>query len=113
MKNIYIIIGLVVVFINSIIGMIFTTYETFNWLTADVVIILNIILLQVLYYMNISDGFKIALNFIFIVIGFSSFILSIILDNKIEDNILLSSIIVLFSLQVILLILTNALKSKK
>lgn len=113
MKNIYIIIGFITVLINSLTGLIFKNYETLNWLTADVVIILNVILLQILYYSKISDGYKIALNFIFPVLGFVSFILSIKLENKLENNILLVSMIILLSIQTILLIITNALKPKK
>lgn len=113
MKNIYIIIGFIAVLINSLTGVIFKNYETFNWLTADAVIILNVLLLQILSYSKISDGFKIALNFIFPVLGFVSFILSIKLENKLENNILLVVMIILLSIQTILLIITNALKPNK
>ena len=99
--------------INSLIGVIIKNYETFNWLTADAVIILNVLLLQILYYSKISDGFKIALNFIFPVLGFVSFILSIKLENKLENNILLVGMIILLSIQTILLIITNSLKPNK
>lgn len=113
MKNIYIIIGLVAVFVNSMIGIIFKAYDTFNWLTADAVIILNVILLQILSHSKISDGFKVALNFIFPVLGFVTFILSIRLEKQIENNILLSVMIILLSIQIFLLIITNYLKSNK
>lgn len=111
MKNIYIVIGLVAVLINSLIGIIFKTYETFNWLFADAVIILNVILLQILYHSKISDGFKVALNFILPVLGFVTFILSLKLENKLENNFLLSGILILFSIQIILLMITNTLKT--
>lgn len=113
MKNIYILIGLVAVFVNSMIGIIFKAYSTFNWLTADAVIILNVILLQILSQSKISDGFKVALNFIFPVLGFVTFILSIRLEKQIENNILLSVMIILLSIQIFLLIITNNLKSNK
>ena len=113
MKNIYILIGLVAVFVNSMIGIIFKAYGTFNWLTADAVIILNVILLQILSHSKISDGFKVALNFIFPVLGFVTFILSIRLEKQIENNILLSVMIILLSIQIFLLIITNNLKSNK
>jgi len=113
MKKLYIIIGVIAVLINSLFGLIFKNYETFNWITADAVIILNVILLLILSHSKISDGFKVALNFIFPVLGFVSFLLSIKLENKLENNILLSIIIILLSLQTILLIITNTLKTKK
>lgn len=113
MKNIYIILGFIAVLINSLIGVIFKNYETFNWLTANAVIILNVILLQILSHSKISDGFKVALNFIFLVLGFVTFILSIRLEKQIENNVLLSVMIILLSIQIFLLIITNTLKSNK
>lgn len=113
MKNIYIIIGLVAIFVNSLLGIIFKAYETFNWLTADAVIIINVMLLQILSHSKISDGFKVALNFIFPVLGFVTFILSIRLDKQLENNFLLSVMIILLSIQLFLLIITNTLKSNK
>ncbi len=111
MKNIYILIGLVAVFVNSMIGIIFKAYSTFNWLTADAVIILNVILLQNLSQSKISDGFKVALNFIFPVLGFLTFILSIRLENQIENNILLAALLFLICIQIVLLIITNSFKT--
>jgi hypothetical protein len=113
MKNIYIVIGVVAVLTNSLFGIIFKTYETFNWLTADLVIIINVLLLKMLSHSRISDGFKVALNFIFPVVGFVTFFISIKLENKLENNILLTGIIILLSIQIILLIVTNALKMNK
>lgn len=113
MKNIYIIIGLVAIFVNSLLGIIFKAYETFNWLTADAVIIINVMLLQILSHSKISDGFKVALNFIFPVLGFVTFILSIRLEKQLENNFLLSVMIIILSIQIFLLIITNTLKSNK
>jgi len=113
MKNIYLLIGLMGVLVNSLFGIIFKSYETFNWLAADAIIFLNVLLLYILSHSKISDGFKVALHLIFPVLGFISFVLSIRLDNKLENNILLSGIIILSSIQIILLIITNALKTNK
>ena len=111
MKNIYFIIGCIAVFINSLIGVIFKDYELFNWLTADAVIIINVLILQSLYNLKISDGFKVSLNFVMPVIGLITFILSIKLENNIENNILLSGVIILLSIQIILLIFTRNLRN--
>lgn len=113
MKNIYILIGIVAVLINSLFGIIFRDYKTFNWISADAVIILNIILLLVLSHSKISDGFKVAMNFILPFIGFVIFVLTVKLENKLENNYLLSGILILFSVQVILLVLIKSLKIKQ
>lgn len=113
MKNIYIIIGSVAVLVNSLIGIIFTKYQTFNWLTSDAIIIINALLLHILSHSKISDGFKVALSFIFPVLGLISFFISVTLEDKLENNISLIGILILLSLQIILLIITNSLKTNK
>lgn len=113
MKNIYIIIGAVAVLINSLIGLIFTSYQTFNWLTSDAIIIINALLLHFLSHSKISDGFKVALTFIFPIIGLISFFFSLTLETKLENNISLVGILILTSIQIILLIITNSLKTNK
>lgn len=111
MKNIYIIIGAIAVLINSSIGLIFTSYQTFNWLTSDVIIIINAVLLHFLSHSKISDGFKVALTFIFPILGLISFLFSLRLEDKLENNISLAGILILLSLQIILLIITNSFKT--
>lgn len=113
MKNLYIIIGAVVVLINSLIGLIFSSYQTFNWLTSDVVIIFNALLLHFLSHSKISDGFKVALTFIFPVLGLISFFFSLRLEDKLENNISLVGILILTSIQIIILIIANSLKTEK
>ena len=110
MKNILIVIGILAILINSLIGIIFRDYKTFNWISADAVIIVNIILLLFLHHSKISDGFKVAMNFILPFLGLIIFGLTIKLENKLEDNYLLSSILILFSVQIILFVLINAIK---
>ena len=113
MKNIYIIIGAVVVLINSLIGLIFSSYQTFNWLTSDVVIIINALLLHFLSHSKISDGFKVSLTFIFPVLGLISFFFSLRLEDQLENNISLVGILILTAIQIILLIIANSLKTDK
>ena len=111
MKNIYIIIGAVIVLINSLVGLIFSEYQPFNWLTSDAVIIINTLLLHFLSHSKISDGFKVALTFIFPILGLISFLFSLRLEDKLENNISLAGILILLSLQIILLIITNSFKT--
>lgn len=113
MKNIYIIIGVVVVLINSLIGLIFSSYQTFNWLSSDVIIIINALLLHFLSHLKISDGFKVALTFIFPILGLISFFFSLSLEDKLENNISLVGILILTSIQTIILIIANSLKTDK
>lgn len=113
MKNIYIIIGAVVVLINSLIGLIFSSYQTLNWLSSDIIIIINAALLHFLAHSKISDGFKVALTFIFPIFGLISFCFSLGIVDKFENNISLVGILILTSIQIIFLIIANPLKTGK
>ena len=113
MKNIYLVIGSVVIFINSIIGLIFTSYSTFNWVTSDIIIIINTFLLHSLVNSRLSDGFKVSLSFIYPILGLIEFAFSVNLENKLENNFLLACLIVFLSIQIILLIIANSLKTIK
>ena len=113
MKNLYLIIGLILISINSIIGLIFTNYSSFNWLVSDLIILINILFLFLFSNSKISDGFKFSIPFIYVITGLTTFILSINLEKKIENNFILSSILILVSVQIILFIITNSLKTIK
>jgi hypothetical protein len=112
MKNLYIIICAVLVLINSLIGLIFTQYQTFNWLTADAIIIINAILLISLANAKIVDGFKIALTFILSILGVLAFLISFRLNSNIENNFLLAGILIIFSFQILLLIAAKHFKKE-
>lgn len=113
MKNIYLTIGAVIIVINSVIGLIFNSYTTFNWLSSDVVILINTLFLYYISSSKIHDGFKVALSFILPSIGLLSFILSLKLEKKIENNIILVFLICSIAIQFLLLIITNYLKTIK
>lgn len=113
MKNIYILIGVIAVVINSLFGIIFKTYEVFNWITCDAVIIINVVILQLLSHSRISDGFKVSITFIFTLLGIITFFISIKLENKLENNLNLAVVIFLLAIQIILLTITKLLKSNK
>jgi hypothetical protein len=108
MKKIYLAIGLILVVLNTIIGLIFSGYSTF--ISSDIVIIINTLLLSAIANSKISDGFKVSFSFIFPLLGFVSFILACIMDNKLNDNILLTGVLIISTIQITLLIFTSLLK---
>jgi hypothetical protein len=110
MKKIYLAIGLILVVLNTIIGLIFSGYSTFNFISSDIVIIINTLLLSAIANSKISDGFKVSFSFIFPLLGFVSFILACIMDNKLNDNILLTGVLIISTIQITLLIFTSLLK---
>ena len=112
MKKMYIIIGFIAILVNSLIGIIFIPYQSFNWLTADVIIIINMFLLRWVYQSKISDGFKVSLAFILPLLGLIAFLMSLTLEIKFENNISLAGILVLLAIQLALLTITKHLKNQ-
>lgn len=107
MKNIFLIIGFVALVLNTIIGLIFSGYSTFNFISSDIVILINTLLLYIISNSKISDGFKVSFSFIFPLLGFVSFILACIMDSKLNDNISLTGVLIISTIQISLLIITN------
>ena len=54
------------------------------------------------YKSNASDGFKVALTFIVPIFSLISFILAVLLPNKLENNIFLIILIISVSIQILL-----------
>jgi hypothetical protein len=54
------------------------------------------------YKSNASDGFKVALTFIAPIFSLMSFILAVLLPNKLENNIFLIILIISVSIQILL-----------
>ena len=57
MKNIFLTIGIVFIIVNSVIGFIFSSYTTFNWLTSNTVILINTLFLHYISNSKIIDHF--------------------------------------------------------
>jgi hypothetical protein len=105
MKNIFTYIGLILILLNSLIGLISSSYSTFNWVTNDVIILLNTVLLSLIANSKQKDGFKISFSFILPIIGLVQLILGTMIENKLEDNYKLIFIICLFVVQLLFVLL--------
>ena len=111
MKNLNLIIGLILILINSIFGWLFTFYPLLNCVISNFVIIINTILLLILGRSNINDGFKISLSFIYPFIGFVTFILSIGVNSELHNNNKLALIIILVAIQTLILFVVKNFKN--
>ena len=90
--------------LNSIIGLILNVYDTFNWITNDVIILFNMLIMLQLTQLSVKDGFKIGLGFLFPIMAIMEFTLGVLLKNKFEDNFYLILILILVFMQILMLI---------
>ena len=67
--------------LNSIVGLILSSYDIFNWIVNDIVILFNTCFFVYLAVSNIKDGFKFGISFLFVFIAIIQFILGRLMKN--------------------------------
>ena len=98
MKNLTLVLGVIILLLNLVIGLIFSSYKPFN-------ICLNSGVLYILGVSQIKDGFKISLSFLFLIAAAIEFFMALIVPNEWENNATLTMLILLFAGQVILYVI--------
>jgi len=101
-------IGAILIVLNSLIGLITTSYPTFNWVLANAVIMLQLFIINYILTTKLKNGFKIGILPIFVIAGFLSLIAAIITDSNIADNLSLIVLALILSVELILLILVKS-----
>lgn len=107
MSKIIIYLGSLFVFVNTIIGLLISNYLPFNWLSIDVILVINSALLYKLSIDNISNGYKISLSFIYPFLCFISIALALISPEKYKDNYFLIGFILIILIQISLYIIAK------
>ena len=105
MKNLTLIIGGIILLLNLVIGLIFSSYKPFNIGLNSAIIILNTLILYSLGVAQIKDGFKISLSFLFLIAAVIEFILALFIPESFENNVALTMLILLFAGQAILYVI--------
>ena len=107
MNKVIINIGLVLLFANTIVGLLLTNYSNFNWLTADAVLLVNIFLNYEVSTSKRNDGFKISLSFIYFFLTIISVILAILSPCRVKDNYFIIIIILIAFFEFALWLITR------
>ena len=105
MKNLTLVIGGIILVLNLVIGLIFSSYKPFNIGLNSGVIIVNTLMLYFLGVSQIKDGFKISLSFLFLIAAVIELIIALFVPNEWENNVTLTMLILLFAGQVILYVI--------
>jgi len=112
MSKIILLLGTLFIIVNTIIGLLLSNYLPFNWISVDIVLLINTILLyQISSNSIISDGYKISLSLIFPLLGLISIILAILSTEKYKDNYYLIGFISILAIEIILFLLAKNIKS--
>ena len=111
MSKIIIYLGSLLVAVNSIIGLLISNYLPFNWLSVDIILIINTILLSKLSTYNISNGYKISLSFVYPFLCFISIVLALLSPSKFQDNYNVIGFILILLAQSTFLIIAKKIKT--
>jgi len=102
MKPIFLVFGITAILINTSIGLIFDSYQIFNWLLANLLILFNTILLLIVSKSKINDAYKISLNLLFLFLGVISFFFSIKMESEIKNNYYFTTILIISMIQLLI-----------
>lgn len=107
MKNIFVVVGSIVLLLNAMFGLMISAYPTFNCLLNSGVIMVSTLLLVLISTIKLKDGFRVSLGILFPVCSIAEYICGLCAPNRFEDNLSLIIILLLVLLQIIMLVLTN------
>jgi hypothetical protein len=89
LKKIVLIFGILILALNTLIGLIVSCYQPFNFLMADLSIILTFAIVFWLTISNFSNALKIGLSFLFMITGLIRMICMIVMPSTWENNFLI------------------------
>lgn len=112
MKYISIAIGGVLLIVNISLGLLLSNYPTFNWILNSIVIILFVFFQYIVSIIKLKDGYRVAFNCLFPCFAMIEYICGLFADDSISDNFSLIIILLIITLQVILLSISNYLSKK-
>lgn len=112
MKNVSLVAGIVLVVLNTMIGIILRAYSDFNMVFVDLSLILSTGIIYYLLNNPIADGFKIGAGFFMLIGGILRVIFAILSPNQLENNVLLILFISFLSLEIIVIFIAKRLSLK-
>jgi hypothetical protein len=112
MKNSFILIGGLLLLINTVTCLIFQDYEVYKMLFADLSIVITTSILYLLYKLDNADGFKIGLTVVFAITGLIRFFCAVLSINQFENNFGLLLFIIILSIESIMLFISKILRNK-
>lgn len=111
MKSILRTISIVFLVINTVAGLVLSSYNAFNWISSDIAILIGLVFRLILNSSNASDGMKISFNFILTFFTITSFLLAVLMPPVIKDNLIFIFLMISISIQILIAIIPKYLTS--
>ena len=113
MKNLTLIIGILLIVLNTLVGLIVANYATHNFLLADLSLALSAGIIYFIACCKILDGFKIGLTVLFCITGIARYLCMLLTPEILTDNILVVVAIIIFFFEIICLAASIAASKKR
>jgi hypothetical protein len=111
MSKLILIVGSLLLFVNTLFGLIISDYLPLNWVAVDIVFLINTLLLYKISTSQINNGFKVSLSFIFPFLGITSTVLAVLSPDKFKDNYCLVGYVIILFIEVVFYLIATNLKS--
>ena len=110
MKNLLLASVTILIILNTLIGLLVTSYLPFNYLLVDSSLVLTTVLIYLFSNSNISAGFKIGLTVLFCLFGLLKTVFLIIAPPHFTDNGFIITVLTITVIEILCLMSAFAMK---
>jgi FtsH-binding integral membrane protein len=110
MKYLLLIAGCILIVLNTLIGLLLSKYNAFNYLMVDLSLFISTVLIYSFSNSKISIGYKIGLTVLFAITGLIKVICSMLAPQYFQDNILIVLVLMIIIFEALCLLSAFALK---
>ena len=89
MRKIILIIGILLILLNTVLGLLITNYSVFNFLLADASLLLSMVITYFTTHGKMANGFKIGLSVLFSFTGLMRYLCAVFASESLANNALL------------------------
>ena len=107
MKTIVFYIGLLCMVINTICGLVLSSYSLFNCLLTSGIIVINMVLMYLVSVLTLKDAYRISANVLFPLLFLVEFVCGLFSPEQWKDNWFIIFMAVAILIEGIILIITN------
>lgn len=112
MKKTVLIIGGIIILLNTIIGGISSAYQVFNVQLVDVSIIFTVLLLYNIVESQIADGFRIGLTVLYSITGLIRVVCALSSNENVKDNLSILMLLIILAFELICFVISKFLDNK-
>ena len=112
MKNAVIVTTAVLLVLNIIAGLVFSSFRPFNVVFTSLIIVITGLLLYLLRVVRMKDAFAISLSFLFIFLGIVEYIMGALSPDRFQNNSVLFVSILLIAAEALIIYICSSISKR-